>query len=137
MASYDLFISHAWDYDERYAGICRLLDGQAGFSWRDYSAPRSHPAADPTTEIGRNTLRAILKERVRQCSCFILVAGAFVDHRYWIQAEIDFAQSYGKPIVGVMRRGQQRTPQTVYDVSHEVVAWYGPSIVSAIQRQVG
>src|SRR5690606_17511761 len=76
VAQYDLFISHAWAYDERYSGICRLLDGQRGltFGWRDYSAPRDHPVADPNTEIGRNKLRALLNERVRQCSCFILVA---------------------------------------------------------------
>ena len=45
--------------------------------------------------------------------------------RYWVQAEIEFAQAYGKPIVGVMRRGQERTPQAVYDVANEVVAWNG------------
>lgn len=139
MAQYDLFISHAWDYDERYEGICRLLDGQRGltFGWRDYSAPRDRPVVDPGTEIGRNKLRALLNERVRQCSCFILAAGMFVNHRYWVQAEIEFARYYGKPILGVMRRGQQRTPDYVYEVSHEVVAWYGPSIVQGIRNVVG
>lgn len=140
MAHYDLFISHAWDYDDRYDGICRLLDGQKGpsFSWRDYSAPKSHPIVDPGTEVGRNTLRRLLDERVRQCSCFVLVAGMFVNHRYWVQAEIDFALKYGKPIVGVLRRGQQRTPDYVYEVAkNNVVAWYGPSIVQGIRNAVG
>lgn len=135
--SYDLFISHAWAFDERYQGICRLISSVPGFQWRDYSAPRQYPAVDPNTEVGRNTLRATLRERVRQSSCFVLSAGMFVNHRYWVQAEIDFAQEYGKPIVGVMRRGQERTPQLVYDVAHEVVAWNSNSIVNAIIRQVG
>ena len=139
MPNYDLFVSHAWDYDERYIGICRLLDSQvsSSFSWRDYSAPKSHPIVDPGTEVGRNTLRALLRERVRQCTCFILVSGMFVYHRYWVQAEIDFARQYGKPILGIQRRGQQRTPEYVVQVSDEVVAWYGPSIVGGIKRVVG
>lgn len=134
--SYDLFISHAWSYDERYQGICRLLDSVPGFIWRDYSAPRTHPAVDPGTDVGRNTLRAILNERVRQSSCFLLSAGMFVNHRYWVQAEIDFAKYYRKPIIGVMRRGQERTPQSVYDIADEVVAWNSNSIASAIIRNV-
>lgn len=40
MRTYDLFISHAWAYDERYEGIVRLLNSVPGFSWRDYSVPR-------------------------------------------------------------------------------------------------
>lgn len=135
--AYDLFISHAWTVDERYQGICRLLDAAPNFDWRDYSAPRDHPIVDPTTEVGRNTLRALLKERVRQSSCFILVAGMFVNHRYWVQAEIEFAQHYGKPILGVMRRGQERTPQLVYDVAHQVVAWNGNSIAQGVRDVVG
>lgn len=135
--SYDLFISHAWSYDERYQGICRLLGNVQGFSWRDYSAPRDYPAVNPNTEVGRNTLRRILSERVRQSSCFVLSAGMFVNHRYWVQAEIEFAQYWRKPIVGILRRGQERTPQLVYDVADEVVAWNSSSLTNAIIRQVG
>lgn len=135
--AYDLFISHAWAYDERYQGICRLLDSVPGFVWRDYSAPRDYPAVDPNTEVGRNTLRRILNERVRQSSCFILAAGMYVNHRYWVQAEIEFAQAYRKPILGVMRRGQERTPQQVYDIAHKVVAWNSNSIVQGVREIVG
>lgn len=136
MASYDIFISHAWDYDERYQGVVRLLDSAPGFNWRDYSAPRDHPAADPNTELGRNTLRAILRERVRQSSCFILVAGMFVHHRYWVQAEIEFARYYSKPIIGVRRRGQQRTPVEVEAYASEMVNWNSVSLTEAIKRNV-
>jgi hypothetical protein len=134
MAIYNLFISHAWAYDERYAGICRLIDSVPGFTWRDYSAPRDYPVVDRNSDTGRNRLRALLRERVRLSSCFILAAGMYVDHRYWVQAEIEFAREYGKPILGVQRRGQQRTPDTVYQVSDKVVAWNSMSIVNAIRE---
>lgn len=136
MASYDIFISHAWNYDERYQGIVRLLDSVSGFAWRDYSAPRDHPAVDPNTEVGRNTLRALLRERVRQSSCFVLVAGMYINNRYWVQAEIDFANEYNKPIIGVRRRGQQRTPVEVENIASEMVNWNSVSITDAIRRHV-
>jgi hypothetical protein len=136
LAIYNLFISHAWAYDERYAGICRLLDSVPGFVWRDYSAPRDYPVVDPNSDIGRNRLRALLKERVRLSSCFVLAAGMYVDHRYWVQAEIEFAREYGKPILGVLRRGQQRTPDTVYQVSDKIVAWNSASIANGIRELV-
>lgn len=134
MPTYNLFISHAWAYDDRYAGICRLLDSVPDFVWRDYSAPRDYPVVDAGSVVGRNKLRALLRERVRISSCFILVAGMFVDHREWVQAEIQFAQEYGKPILGVMRRGQQRTPETVYDVADKIVAWNSLSIANGVRE---
>ena len=134
MPIYNLFISHAWAYDERYAGICRLLDSVPNFVWRDYSAPRDYPVVDRGTETGRTRLRALLRERVRLSSCFVLVAGMFVDHREWVQAEIQFAQEYNKPILGVLRRGQQRTPDTVYQVSDKIVAWNSLSIANGVRE---
>lgn len=136
MPCYDLFISHAWDHDERYQGVARLLNDAPNFQWRDYSFPREYPAVDPGSEVGRNTLRRILRENVRQSSCFLLIAGMYVNHRYWVQAEIEFAQEFRKPIVGIRRRGQQMTPQVVIDVSHEVVNWNGNSITTAIRNVV-
>lgn len=111
-----------------------MIDSVPGFTWRDYSAPRDYPVVDRNSDTGRNRLRALLRERVRLSSCFILAAGMYVDHRYWVQAEIEFAREYGKPILGVQRRGQQRTPDTVYQVSDKVVAWNSMSIVNAIRE---
>lgn len=136
MPSYDLFISHAWKYDERYQGIVRLLNSVPGFTWRDYSFPKSYPAVDPGTEIGKITLRRILKENVRQCSCFVLVAGMFVNHREWVKAEVAFAKEYGKPVVGVRRRGQERTPQDVVDLADVMVNWNSTSLVDGIKTAV-
>lgn len=130
---YDLFISHAWDYDERYQGIVRLLNSVPGFTWRDYSVPRDRPIVDPRTEVGVRLLTSKLDEQIRQATCFILVAGMFVNHREWVQREIRIAQKYGKRVVGVRRRGQQITPGEVVNVSHALVNWNSQSLVDAIR----
>lgn len=132
--TYDIFISHAWAYDERYEGICRLLNSVSDFRWRDYSVPRSAPIVDRGTEIGVRILTRLLDEQIRQCSCFILVAGMFVYHRDWVQREINIARQYGKPIVAVRRRGAQRTPVEVEAYANETVNWSSNSLVSAIRQ---
>lgn len=131
---FNLFISHAWNYGERYQGIVRLLESDDSFVWRNYSVPKDDPLVDPGTEIGRRKLTGLLKEQIRSCSCFILVSGMWVYHREWIQTEIKIAQDYRKPIVGVRRRGAVVTPAEVISVSDEMVNWNSQSLISAIRR---
>lgn len=132
--AYDLFISHAWKYGERYDGIVRLLNSEERFSWRNYSVPQHDPLVDPETTIGKRKLTGLLREQIRQCSCFILVAGMYVYHREWIQIEIDIATGYGKPVIGVRRRGAQVTPAEVIRVSDRVVNWNTHSLTAAIRE---
>lgn len=134
MRTYDIFISHAWSYDERYEGVVRLLNSVWGFSWRDYSVPRSAPVVDRNSVIGVNALTGRLREQIRQSSCFVLIAGMFVHHRDWVQREIRIAQDYGKPIIAVRRRGQLRTPIEVENYAHATVNWNSVSLVEAIRR---
>jgi hypothetical protein len=49
---------------------------------------------------------------------------------------MDFAKSLGKPILGIKRWGEQRTPESVVNVADEMVAWNSSSIVAAIRRLV-
>ena len=60
----------------------------------------------------------------------------YVNHSDWIQFEMNFAKSLGKPILGIKRWGEQRTPQSVVDAADEMVAWNSSSIVAAIRRLV-
>ena len=58
----------------------------------------------------------------------------YVNHRKWIQEEIDIAQSYSKPIIGVIPWGQERVPIEVQKIAEEMVGWQTSSIVDAIRR---
>lgn len=133
MNTRDIFISHAWAYSERYTGVVNLLDNALYFDWRNYSVPEHDPLVDPNTPVGKRKLTALLDEQIRQASCFVIIAGMFVNNKEWIQTEIDIALSYGKPIVGVRRRGQQRTPQYVEDISNVMCNWNSKSITDAIK----
>ena len=58
----------------------------------------------------------------------------YVKYRKWIQEELNIAQEYNKPIVGIKRWGQEKTPIEVEKVANEMVGWNTDSIVNAIRR---
>lgn len=141
---YNVFVSHAWDYSERYTGVLRLLDtaslNLSWFSYRDYSVPSHAPLVDPDAAVRIAKLTGLLKEQIRHASCVIVPAGMYVNSRFWIQTEINLARNaflYAKPIVAIRRRGQQRTPQELVELAHETVNWNSVSLAEGIRSAVG
>lgn len=134
LKTYDLFISHAWRYDEDYYRLINLLDAASNFKYRNYSVPEHDPVLDPDDPKDRNTLKKALDSQIRPVNCVLIISGMYVVHSYWIQREIDIAVSYEKPIIGLIPRGQERTPKAVQDVAKEMVGWNTDSIVSAIRK---
>jgi hypothetical protein len=53
-------------------------------------------------------------------------------HREWIQTEIELAQEFNKPIIGIRPYGSQQTPNVVEQAATEMVGWRQHSIVGAI-----
>lgn len=127
LKTYDLFISHAWDRNDEYERLVTMLNGAPLFSWRNYSVPRTDPLP------GGRTLGAQLDGQVRPVNAVIILAGMYVNHREWIQKEIDLAQSYAKPIIGLYPWGQQVAPVQVIQAAATMVRWNTDSIVAAIR----
>jgi hypothetical protein len=133
LKTYDLFISHAWFYSKGYNSLVELLDDAANFSWRNYSVPEHDPVIDPNTEVGRRKLTAELDQQIRPVNCFLVIAGMYASYKYWIEKEVEIAQSYDKPVIGLVPWGQERTPAYIQEVAIEMVGWNTSSIVAAIR----
>ena len=134
LKTYDIFISHAWFYSSGYNKAVELLNGAANFKWRNYSVPKHDPVIDPNTEVGKGKLTTALTLQVRPVNCILVMAGMYASYKYWIQKEIDIAQSYGKPIIGLIPWGQEKTPKSIQDVAIEMIGWNTSSIVEAIRK---
>lgn len=134
LKTYDLFISHAWFYSKGYNKVVDLLNNAANFSWRNYSVPEHDPVVDPNTEVGRRKLIAELDQQIRPANCFLVMAGMYASYKYWIQKEVEIAQTYDKPIIGLIPWGQERTPVYIQEAAIEMVNWNTSSIVSAIRK---
>lgn len=127
-----LFISHAWRYSDRYKRAVNFLNDAPNFKWSNYSVPEDKAFSGMSSE----ELCEQMKRQIRPVQCVIIVSGMYVNHSGWIQYEMDFAKTIGKPILGIKRWGEQRAPQSVINCADEMVAWNSTSIVSAIRRLV-
>lgn len=85
LKTYDLFISHAWKYNEEYYQIISFLGNATNFKYRNYSVPKHDPLINPNTEIGRNKLKELLDKQIKPVNCVLVVAGMYVAQRYWLK----------------------------------------------------
>jgi hypothetical protein len=133
LKTYDLFISHAWKYSSGYNRIVGMLKEAPYFYWRNYSCPREDPAVDPEARYSKATLLSELDAQIRPVNCVLVLAGMYAAHSEWIQAEINIARKYNKPIVGVRPWASQVVPITVSGFASAMVGWNTPTIVQAIR----
>lgn len=127
LKTYDLFISHAWDYNDEYYSLVKMLNEAPNFRWRNYSVPEHDPLA------GGSRLRQQLRNQVRPVNAVIILAGMYVNYRDWIQAELDLAREYNKPIIGIYPWGQERAPAQVVEAAETMTRWNTESVIEAIR----
>lgn len=127
-----LFISHAWKYSDRYKRAVDFLNAASNFKWSNFSVPEDKAFERMSSE----ELGEQMKRQIRPVQCVVIISGMYINHSGWIQFEMDFAKKIGKPILGIKRWGEQRSPQSVINCADEMVAWNSASIVSAIRRLV-
>ncbi len=130
LKTYDLFISHAWTYDDDYYRLVQFLDDANWFKYRNFSVPQH----DPLDANNASRLKVALDRQIRPVNVVLIISGMYVNYRDWIQYEIEVAQGYGKPIVGIRPWGSLRVPAAVQSAATEMVGWNTSSIVGAIRR---
>ena len=129
---YRLFLSHAWSYSEGYLRIKEFLDAAPNFSYSNYSVPKDRAFEG----LGRVGLEEKLRQQIRPAQAVIVLGGMYVAHSDWIQFEIDFAKSLGKPILGINPWGGQRMPTAVTLAATKIVGWNTATIVAGIRAIV-
>ena len=131
---YHIFISHAWKYGEAYDKLVHLLKMANNFKWTNYSVPANKPILTPDEFGDDELLLKKLEGQIRQASCVLVISGMYINHKRWMQAEIDVACEYNKPIVGIKPRGRKVTPKEVQDAATVMVGWNTISIITAIKN---
>lgn len=130
LRTYNLFISHSWSYDEDYVRLVNMLNNAFQFSWKNYSVPWE----DPLTGGSKKKLADEISNQIRFASVVLVISGMYVSYREWIQFEIDLADKFNKPIIGIQPWGSTNTPSAVTRSAVEIVGWNTYSIVEAIRR---
>lgn len=130
LKTYDLFITHAWTYNEDYYRLVKMLGDAPNFTWRNYSVPKH----DPLLTGNDTALRRQLDQQIRPVNAVLILSGMYAAYRKWFEEEIAIADSYSKPIIGIAPWGQERHPQRVDEVAKITVKWQTSSIVEAIRQ---
>lgn len=132
-----VFISHSWAYSGHYETLEEWIfnqnwrQGQASLVFRDFSVPKNDPIHNAPTV---RALRDAIFNKIARSHVVVIPLGMYANYSKWIQKEIDGANSYAKPILGVNPWGQERSSFVVGNAAKEVVGWNSKSIVGGIWR---
>lgn len=132
-----VFISHSWAYSGHYDTLERWIfrdkwrQGQASLDFRDFSVPKNDPILNATTD---QALRHAIYNQVLRCNVIVIPLGMYANHSKWIRKEIDGANIYGKPILGVNPWGQERRRSLVAAAAKETVGWNRNGVVGGVWR---
>ena len=128
--SYNIFISHSWNYSDAYEKLINLLDSTNNFSYKNYSIPKDDPIHNAKYDY---QLKAAIRNQMKYASCVLILAGVYSTYSKWINIEIELAQEMGKKIIAIEPWGADRTSATVKNNATEIVKWQAASIVNAIK----
>jgi len=137
MRQYKLFISHAWDYGGDYDNLVNLLKSDVLFRWTNLSVPEEDKLpSHPTLPKSYRFLVRQLDDRIMQSDCLLVIAAMYLNHRGWIQSEIEAALEYEKPIIAVRPWDSERIPsQLLGQVGvTDFVGWNAASIIASIRK---
>lgn len=131
------FISHSWSYSDHYEKLAEWLfdtdwkSGEQQVIFYDASVPRDNPihSARSTSD-----LRDAIFERISASNIVLIPTGMYANYSDWIQAEIDGANYYSKPILAIDPWDQQRTSSVVNDNAHDHSGWQKKSVIAGIWR---
>ena len=132
MVTYNLFISHSWNYSDQYDRLVELLRLRPGFEFKDYSVPPDDPIHNAANDA---QLRAAIKNQMMSCHAVIVLAGVYATYSKWIDAEIDLAKGgfqNPKPIIAVRPWENTNISARVREAADIVVGWNTVSVVNAV-----
>jgi hypothetical protein len=128
--TYNLFLSHSWAHSNDYEGLLDALKRDMTFKFRDFSVPKNDPVHTNGTD---KQLYDAIENKIRPTSAVLILAGVYSTYSKWINKEIEIAQSYQKPIIGIKPWGNERISTTVSNAADEMVFWHTDSIINAIR----
>lgn len=128
--TYNLFISHSWNYSDTYDGLVNLLNAKPYFDYKNYSVPKNDPIHNAPYDY---QLKAAIRNQMQHASSVLILAGVYSSYSKWINIEIQLAQEMGKKIIAIEPWGAERTSIVVKNAADETVRWNTDSIVRAIR----
>jgi hypothetical protein len=131
------FVSHHHKDDASVDGLTSILAGK-NYNIRNSSIrakPENQKRLD-NNQVSDNTIKRLLRMKMRWASQVIVVIGKETHSRPWVNWEIQVAHQLGKPIVGVYENGlkdQVEIPDNLKKYAASIVGWRSDSIIDALE----
>tara|TARA_R110000751_G_scaffold83427_1_gene167478 strand:- start:2315 stop:2803 length:489 start_codon:yes stop_codon:yes gene_type:complete len=133
----NVFVSHHHKDDASVDGLTRLAANK-GFNLRNSSIrakPENQKRID-TKKIPEQTIKRLLRMKMKWASQLIVVIGKETHSRDWVNWEIEQAHKMGMPIVGVYENrltDKVELPEKLKDYATSIVSWRSESIIDALK----
>jgi hypothetical protein len=133
----NVFVSHHHKDDSSVDGLTRLAAGK-GFNLRNSSIrakPENQKRID-AKKIPEETIKRLLRMKMRWASQLIVVIGKETHSRDWVNWEIEQAHKMGMPIIGVYENGltgNVELPGKLLEYGTARVSWRSDSIIEALK----
>ena len=134
--TYDLFLTHAWNYTDEWQGLVALLDEYLPGKWRNWSLPWHDTSIDRYSEEGRAHLEKLLRGQIAQASCVILVPETMsrAEGRMWLDKQLALAVHYATPIIGVLPQNGGQFPDELARNVNAIVPRDPCQIIATLDR---
>lgn len=139
MASYPLFVSYGWLPDDGTQRLYGLLENYRirhvpDFAYELFSVSKD----DPVQHLpSKKALAMAIEEKMRPCSCLLILAGVFDDYKKWIDLELDIARKLKKPVILVEAADPKHTSSKEKRIAKKIVKWDTQALGEAIEAVAG
>lgn len=135
MANYPLFVSYGWLPDDGTQRLYSLLENYRIRHVPDFSYQLSSISKDdPVQHLpSKKALAMAIEEKMRPCSCLVVLAGVFEEYKRWIDLELDIAKKLKKPVILVEAADPKHTSAKEKRNAQKIVKWDAKELGEAIE----
>ena len=137
--TYDLFLTHSWNYTDEWQTLVAALDDHVPGKWRNWSIPWHDTSIDRYSVRGKAELEALLEGHISMTSAIILIPETVKtgDGRFWLEKQLQLAAKHSKPIIGVLPMNGDPFPEILTPRLHRLVRRDAREILEAVQALSG
>jgi len=143
--TYDLFLTHAWHYNDEWQGMVAMLDGYIPGKWRNWSLPWHDTSIERHTPEGKAALEKLLDGHIVMASAILMLPETLnmPDGRMWLDKQLEIAARHSKPVLGILPENNSTWdlilkkspfPKDISRGTYELVARNAADIIKSVER---